>query len=513
MDEKDEQSGRGPGEEAEERGDYEPADTSPAVPWQPAGRVSGILDKYIVDIGDDVDDSRRDAGGGQDAGEGTAADADEVAPVEAAGPGDAEPVTYADHLPLFTHSDADADTPSPAPRVPAEGPPADGSAQRRGRRTGRAAGRTLLALLSTVALAGTGYAYATLDRVQDNVRTTDALVQEGQAPAQDDGAIDILLVGTDARTDMQGNPLPLEVLKALRTEETTGIHTDTLIVLRVPKDGGKPSGVSIPRDAWVDVPSGGKNKVNSAFALAKRDAATELRGQGSTDDAEVERESDQAGRRALVKTVQDFTQIRIDHYAEVNLLGFFLLTEALGGVEVCLNNSTEDKDSGADFRAGPQVVSGGEALSFVRQRKNLPRGDLDRIVRQQAFLASALHQVLSAGTLSSSSKLAQLADAVKRSIVLDPGLELLEFAEQVKGVASGDIGFVTVPVVTVGGRSPDGQSIVEVDPGAVRRYVAGLAGRGDAPVQPTPHAGGGGSPGSAPSVPRQITADGVACVN
>ncbi|PXY51650.1 LytR family transcriptional regulator, partial [Virgibacillus profundi] len=126
-----------------------------------------------------------------------------------------------------------------------------------------------------IALAGTGYAYATLDDIQDNVNTTDALIQEGPAPAKDDGATDILLVGTDARTDMQGNPLPLEVLKALRTEETAGIHTDTLIILRIPKDGGKPSGVSIPRDAWVDVPSGGKNKVNSAFGTAKAAAARE----------------------------------------------------------------------------------------------------------------------------------------------------------------------------------------------------------------------------------------------
>lgn len=407
-------------------------------------------------------------------------------------------------------------SPTPYPR----GKPEAVSAPRRRRgRVRRTLARSVVALLSTSALVATGYAYATLDRVQDNVRTTDALIQQEEAvppPPQDDGATDILLVGTDSRTDMQGNPLPLDVLKELRTENKAGISTDTLIVLRIPKNGDEPAGVSIPRDTWVDVPHGGQNKINSAYGVAKVDAAANLRAEGMTDQAEIERESDQAGRRALVRTVQDFTRIRIDHYAEVSLLGFYLLTEALGGVKVCLNQPTQDKDSGADFRAGPQVVSGGEALSFVRQRKNLPRGDLDRIVRQQAFLASALHQVLSAGTVTSPSKLNDLIDTVHRSLVLDPDLDLLEFAEQVKGIASGDISFVTIPVVAVGSRSQDGQSIIEVDPPAVHDFFASLAGHGDDTTpSSTPPEGGGSATGStlARTAQEEITAEGVACVN
>ncbi|WP_199434036.1 LCP family protein [Qaidamihabitans albus] len=402
-------------------------------------------------------------------------------------------------------------TPTPYPRPRAE--PETGRSGR-ARSAARVASRVVVALASVLALLATGYAYTTLDEIDDNVQTTDALQQnddvEAKAPPQDDGATDILLVGADARTDMQGNPLPLDVLKTLRTESKNGVSTDTLIILRIPKDGGKPTGVSIPRDTWVDVPQGGRDKINSAFGVAKAAAAARLRAEGMTDGAEVERESDQAGRRALVRTVQDFTEIRIDHYAEVNLLGFYLLTEALGGVTVCLNNATADKDSGANFRAGTQVVSGGEALSFVRQRKNLPRGDLDRIVRQQAFLASALHQVLSTGTLTNSDKLNSLTDAVRRSLVLDPDLDLLKFADQVKGIASGDIEFVTIPVEAVGARSADGQSIVEVDVPKVRSFVRGTVGAGGTADQPAAGAGGGSAPGSAP---RQITADGVACVN
>jgi LCP family protein required for cell wall assembly len=400
--------------------------------------------------------------------------------------------------------------PSPFPRTTVPEPQVDEPDPVRSpqpRRVGRVMAKTVVALISVAALTATGYAYVTKDKLQNNVHTTQALTQPGEAaPPANDGATDILLVGSDARTDAQGNPLPNSLLKALRTEEKPGVNTDTIIVLRIPKDGGKPSGISIPRDSWVDVPGRGKTKINSAYGVAKAEFATQKRNEGETDQAAIERESDQAGRKVLVQTVQDFTQLRIDHYAEVNLLGFYLLTEALGGVKVCLNHATTDSDSGADFRAGPQTVSGGAALSFVRQRKNLPRGDLDRIVRQQAFLTSALHQVLSAGTLTSPSTLNNLMDAVHRSIVLDDGLDLLDFAEQVKGIASGTMNFVTIPVVNINGRSEDGkQSIVEVDPVEVRKFIAGLVGR-SAPST----SGGGGSGGGAY---RAISNADVPCVN
>ncbi|NIH85457.1 LCP family protein [Amycolatopsis granulosa] len=391
-------------------------------------------------------------------------------------------------------------TPYPRPAATGDAPP------RPRRRPLRTAGRALLALVSVAALATTGYAWATYHEVQGNVHTTDALdlPADKPAPPADDGGEDILLVGTDARTDMQGNALPPQVLKTLRTEQTSGVNTDTIIVVRLPKNGAKPYAVSIPRDTWIDVPRGGQGKINSVYGPAKQAKADELRRQGRRDAAGIERDSDQAGRQALVQAVQDFTQVRIDHYAEVNLLGFYLITESLGGVQVCLNHATEDKDSGADFRAGVQTVSGGAALSFVRQRKNLPRGDLDRIVRQQAFLSSALHQVLSAGVLANPGTLGDLADALHRSLVLDPGFDLLQFAEKAKGLATGDVTFTTIPVITINGRSPDGQqSVVEADPVAVRQFFAGLAGR-------SAGAGGGGAPGG--GVAQAVPA-GVSCVN
>ncbi|CAM3119272.1 LCP family protein [Saccharomonospora xinjiangensis] len=392
----------------------------------------------------------------------------------------------------------------------------------RARRTVRAVVRSAIALLSVASLGITGYAYSALDALQDNVTTTDALrlndvidtSEDEPPPPEDDGATDILLVGTDSRTDMEGNPLPADVLRQLRTESNPGISTDTLIVLRIPHDGSSPTGISIPRDTWVSVSGGDHAKINSVYGSAKYEAERALRAEGVTERSKLARESDQAGRSALVRTVQRFTQVRIDHYAEVNLLGFYLLTEALGGVKVCLNNATSDPDSGANFAAGVQTVSGGEALSFVRQRKNLPRGDLDRIQRQQAFLASALNKVLSAGTLTDTERMEKLSDTLRKSLVLDSELDLLKFAQQTSGIASGEFSFVTIPVVDIAAWSPDGkQSIVAVDLDEVRSFVADAVRDDSREERPS---GGGSAPPAARSQQtgaEEITADDVACVN
>nr|WP_240690907.1 MULTISPECIES: LCP family protein [unclassified Amycolatopsis] len=441
--------------------------------------------------------------------------AEESAAAEPAAEDETEPVADDATEPVAEGAAAASEwKPSPHPRVelPQPSNPAPPpEPQRRSGRATRITRRVAIGLVSLLALSGTGYAYVTKDKLQDNVATADVLTPragEPPAPPADDGGTDILLVGSDARTDQQGNPLPPGMLKSLRTEDKAGINTDTVILLRIPKNGGKASAVSIPRDSWVDVPGRGKAKINSAYGVAKAHAEQEERAQGEHDQAKIARDSDAAGRRALVQTVQDLTQARIDHYAEINLLGFYLITEAVGGVPVCLNHATSDKDSGANFRRGVQTVSGGEALSFVRQRKNLPNGDLDRIKRQQAFLSSALRKVLSAGTLANPGTLNSLMDAVHRSFVLDDSLDVLEFAQQVKGIASGDLTFATIPVITTNGRSEDGQSIVEVDPAAVRKFVAGLAGRTS-----TGGTGGGGAAAGAVSQSLDSGIPGVSCVD
>ncbi|MFL6144661.1 MAG: LCP family protein [Labedaea sp.] len=351
-------------------------------------------------------------------------------------------------------------------------------------------GRVLLALLSVAALVGMTLVYTRVGQLQGSVNTTDAVAQAQEqpgTPAKDDGANDILIVGSDTRTDLQGHPLSLKLLKELRTDATDTLNTDTLILLRFPNNGAKSYAVSIPRDTYVPVPNSRDEKINGAFGVTKARIAEDLVKKGEKDRAKIERDSDSAGRTALIQTVQGLTGVRVDHYVEVSLYGFYLLTKAIDGVDVCLNHSTSDPDSGANFRKGPQTVRGPDAVSYVRQRKNLPRGDLDRIVRQQTFLSSAMNKVLSSGTLTDSGKLNALADAVSKTVVMDPGLQFLDLVNQAQAMASGKVEFVTIPVTGVGARNDRGQSIITVDIPAVRTYVAQLVtGTPPAPAAPLP---------------------------
>jgi LCP family protein required for cell wall assembly len=350
-------------------------------------------------------------------------------------------------------------------------------------------GRMLVGLVSAAVLAGMSMVYLRVDELDSSKNTTDAVTeaQDGKnAPAPDDGADDYLIVGNDSRTDMQGNPLSDELLRELRTEATNGLNTDTLILLRIPRDGSRGAAISIPRDTSVRVPGlEQEEKINGAFGLTKSRTAQRLSEAGEADQRKIERESDDAGRTALIQTVQGLTGVRVDHYAEVSLYGFYLLTEVIDGVDVCLNQSTSDPDSGASFAAGPQTVRGGDAVSFVRQRKNLPRGDLDRIVRQQTFLASAMNKVLSGNLLTNTAKLDALEAAVSKTVVMDDGLHFLELVNQARELASGRVRFVTIPVTGVGARNDRGQSIITVDVPAVHRYVAGLVSRKAARPAPT----------------------------
>jgi LCP family protein required for cell wall assembly len=356
--------------------------------------------------------------------------------------------------------------PEPAPAAEADEAVALGPSRRR--RAGLIAGRTAVALVSAATLAVVGIGWFTVDRFQASTNKTSALAEVNSEPNQppvDDGATDILLVGDDSRTDEQGNPLPESVLKLLRTQYDAGVNTDTIMVLRLPHNGGPAYAVSIPRDTYVSIPGYQDDKINAAYGVIK--ART-----GSTE----------AGQKALIETVQNLTGVHIDHYVEVNLYGFYLLSKAIGGVDVCLRHATSDSDSGANFPAGKQTVSGGAALSFVRQRKNLPNGDLDRIVRQQVFLASAARKVLSAGTLTNPTALSGLLDAMKKSLVTDPGLDFTTLLQQGQSLISGNMTFVTIPVVNSNARSPRGQSIVQVDVAQVHQFMASLAGGQPAPT-------------------------------
>ncbi|WP_295138848.1 LCP family protein [Saccharopolyspora sp.] len=343
------------------------------------------------------------------------------------------------------------------------------------------AGRVGFALLSVLVLAVTGYGWANYGELRWALSTSSAT--DGAAA---DGATDILLVGLDSRTDSQGRPLPDDVLRRLRAGDNPANLTDTLMLVHIPSNGAGATAMSLPRDTYTSIPGHGEHKINSAYGRGKSQAAEALT--GVADPAERERRAADAGRRTLTDTVQQLTGVQVDHYAEVNLLGFAQLTEAIGGVPVCLREAVHDPYSGADFRAGHQLISGAQALSFVRQRHGLPRGDLDRMVRQQAFLAGFVRPATSGGLLAQPAKLGGLIDSARRSIVLDRDWDLLAFAQRMQGLAAGDVAFSTIPIQDAAYDTPDGEA-VRVDPLEVSRAVHHAAHGRPAPAQETGESG------------------------
>ncbi|WJZ01900.1 LCP family protein [Corynebacterium freiburgense] len=346
------------------------------------------------------------------------------------------------------------------------------------RQAGPRAVRVLLALMSTLVLVFSGMGYFLVGALSQTVSGTGNLGLgdgEGSRPGQaKDGATDILLVGSDSRSDAQGNALTPDEIAMLRAGDEPNDNTDTIMLIRVPNDGTSATAISIPRDTYIRDDEFGNMKINGVYGNHKAKRLGELIEDGVSNEATRENQAKDAGRRALSEAVSDLTGVTVDHYAEVGLLGFVLLTDAVGGVDVCLNDATYDEFSGADFPAGRQTLNGPDALSFVRQRHGLPRGDLDRIVRQQVFMASLVNKVLSSGTLSSPGKLNELSTAVGRSVTIDENWDITQFGLQLQNLAGGNVHFETIPVTSIDGVGDYGESVVTVDTKQVHTFFEQL---------------------------------------
>ena len=339
----------------------------------------------------------------------------------------------------------------------------------------------VLAVVSAVAITLSGVGYFAVGRLGGQLSASELDVSshsksKGKGNKDDaalDGAVDILLVGSDSRTDAQGNPLSEEELARLNAGIADGeINTDTIMVVRIPEDGSKATAVSIPRDTYIHDDTYGNLKINGVYGAYAADKREELvEEEGMSEGPELEQQVARAGQEGLIDAVANLTGVEVDHFAQVGLLGFVLLTDAVGGVTVCLNNAVDEPLSGAHFPAGVQTLNGTQALSFVRQRHDLPRGDLDRIVRQQTFMASLVRNMLSAGTLTNPARLRELANAAERSVTLDKDWDVVRFAQQLSGLAGDNVTFTTIPVTSVNGVGDYGESIITVDVSQVHRFM------------------------------------------
>ncbi|WP_406366435.1 LCP family protein [Streptomyces sp. NBC_01546] len=359
----------------------------------------------------------------------------------------------------------------------------------------RRLGRTLLITgCALVVMAGGGAWYLYQD-LAAGIGSSKAL--EG-AEKSASGDVNVLLMGLDSRKDQNGQDLPDDVLDKLHagSSDIGGYNANTLILLHVPGDGSQAKAFSVPRDDFVEIAGHGKDKIKKAYGLAKEKRQEQLAARGVNDSRQLEREGREAGRKAQIETVRNFLGVPIDHFAELNLAGFYHLADALGGVPVCLNKAVKDKYSGADFPAGPQTLDGQQSLAFVRQRHGLDMGDLDRTKRQQAFLAGATKKLNSAGTFTDPVKLMRLIDAAKQDVVTDEGWDLLSFVKQAKNLSGGKVHFTTLPVERFGRNH--GEDINVVDDMKIKRLIAEQIGP-KAPASPSAPGAASSSPSPSPS--------------
>lgn len=279
----------------------------------------------------------------------------------------------------------------------------------------------LAAAIVAIAVAATLFAVSerlgdAVARVPDPFAALDPAVRP--APT---AATTFLLVGTDSRS----------------TEPTTGedvayapgARSDVVMLAQMSADRRSAAVVSIPRDSWVDVPGRGRAKVNAAYAWG--------------------------GPALLVGTVEELTGVRVDHFAVIDFAGFQSVVDAIGGVDVDVAAPTSS--AGVAFQAGLNHLDGEAALVYVRQRHELPGGDLARAARQQNVLRAVVGKLVDVDMLTRFAFIAALTHSVSVDATLtNTGLRLLAFDMRPQQVV-----FLTAPVRGAGmeGR----QSVVLLD--------------------------------------------------
>jgi LCP family protein required for cell wall assembly len=254
-----------------------------------------------------------------------------------------------------------------------------------------------------------------IDRVADVFGHLDQGSRPAAAtPAQgaSEAPVTFLLVGSDTR----GHPAS--------GEDPDG-RSDAIMVLRFSGDRQHAQLISIPRDSWVDIPGHGVNKINASYAFG--------------------------GPSLLIQTVEQLTQVRIDHYVAIDFDGIIQVTDDLGGVDVVV--AEETTNGPYTFPAGVNHLDGAHARWYLGQRHGLPGGDFDRVRRQQQYLKAMFGKLFSAHTFTDPALLDRAMLAVTSAVSVDDGLsngDLVSLAYSLRNVSPGDVQFFTAPVLGTG---------------------------------------------------------------
>ena len=377
-------------------------------------------------------------------------------------------------------------------------------------------------LIAAVLLVVAGYAH----KVVGLVKETEQGITISGSPSV--GAMNILVMGLESRTNYEGQTLPNDLLTAMHAGNASAVaagtlgsqDTNTLILIHVFAGGKKAVGFSIPRDDLVTYPQAydgqTEGKIDGAYAYAYTQYVNDNIDKESNQDLYLH--ANQAGQAATLATVQSVTGQHIDHFVEVNLAGFYALAAAFNGIEVCIEpapaqggfpagaNLTDidtlvyppTNNSGFNaFEDGYNKKKGGaqylhlgaaQSLAFVRARDTLPGVDLGRTKRQQAVIDYVIYELKHEGAFSDLGKLTSLLSSASTYLRTDSMFNLLDFATEMRALSGQNVSFTTLPFtpendVTVPGySSPQDVNIIDVP--AIQQLVQSAF-----DPQPTPATG------------------------
>jgi anionic cell wall polymer biosynthesis LytR-Cps2A-Psr (LCP) family protein len=335
----------------------------------------------------------------------------------------------------------------------------------------------VVCLFAAVLLVVAGYAH----KVVGQVNATGKGITIPGSPSV--GAMNILVMGLESRTNYEGQTLPNSLLTAMHAGNASSVSagqvgsqdTNTLILIHIFAGGKQAVGFSISRDDLVTYPQAydgqTEGKIDGAYAYAYVQYVNDHF--GKEDNKDLYLHANQAGQAATIATVQSVTGQKIDHFVEVNLAGFYYLASAFNGIEVCIqpapaqggfgaganltdfvpatgtNNSGFNafKDGYNSKKGGAQYLhlSAAQSLAYVRARDTLPGVDLGRTKRQQAVIDYVIYQLKHEGVFGDISKLNALLGTADQYLITDAGFNLLDFATDMRALNGQDLSFQTLP--------------------------------------------------------------------
>ena len=273
-----------------------------------------------------------------------------------------------------------------------------------------------------------GFGGAILLRLRANLHTEPLNISDFTG-AVENGALDILIIGSDTRKGNNG-------AYGNDDDRNSEARSDVMMLLQISADRKNVNVLSFPRDLMVSIPKCTDPKTSKEY--------------GAEDDMQINESLARGGPGCTAATISKLTGVHIDHFMLVDFNAVKELSRVVGGVQVCVDNPIDDEYSGLKLPAGNSTIEGEQALAFLRSRHGFGDGsDIGRIQAQQGFLSALLRKVKAEGTLDNPNKLLSIAEAITQNVTVDNDMgspnEIAGIGATIGGIDLSQVVFATVP--------------------------------------------------------------------